>query len=119
MSAWKAVEIKEMRMGFWAKNSNGRRSWEISLMLLMEVEDATAERMLVKRSVVATRGRRRVDGMRQISRSSSGPSSSSKGQVTRLTEMLLRFGSEEKILLSISTSQDVGMCCSLRDFSHA
>ena len=50
-------------------------------MLMVERLDDMAVRMLVKRSVVATRGRRRVDGIRQISLRSSGCPGSLKGQV--------------------------------------
>jgi hypothetical protein len=54
------VERSEIRSGFCAKNSKGRRSWERVLRDAIGEEDK-AVRMEVKRSVVATRGSSRVD----------------------------------------------------------
>lgn len=81
-----------MRMGFWAKNSKGRRSWESDLISILELEEVTAVRMLVKRSVVATRGRSLVDGILQISWKSSGKAGISKGDAIKLMLTLRRFG---------------------------
>ena len=77
-------------------------------MRMVEMFEDMAVRILVKRSVVATRGRRRLEGIRQISFRSSGCPSSSKGQVVSVTSILLRFGSLSKIVASVFVSQDVG-----------
>ena len=44
------------------------------MILLTALEEVTEVRMLVKRSVVATRGRRRVEGMAHMSWRSPGQS---------------------------------------------
>jgi len=68
-----------------------------------------AVRRAVKRSVVATRGSRRVEGMRQISWNSSGDEGVSKGEAIRLTWMERRFGSPEKASFKEGSSQNVPM----------
>ena len=50
----KIVEMKEMVIGFWAKNSKGSRSWERDLTV--DGDEDNAERRAVNLSVVATRG---------------------------------------------------------------
>lgn len=78
-------------------------------MLRVELEEVMAVRMLVKRSVVATRGKRRVEGIFQISRKSSGMVGVVKGEVIRLMLMLRRFGRELNASVRRGSWQEVPM----------
>jgi len=71
---------------------------------------ATAFRIEVIRSTVATRGSRRVDGKVQILTSRSGTFGLRfmNGQSIKLIFRLVRFGKLAKISVSVASSQDVG-----------
>lgn len=82
-----------------------------------ERDEARAVRMLVKRSVVATRGSSRVDGISQISRKTSGEEGVSKGDIVRLTLTLRRFGRLLNASVRRWTSQEVPRYRSLSSLS--
>lgn len=69
---------------------------------------ATAFRIELMRSTVATRGSRRVEGNTQILASKSGTSGVMKGQSIKLIFKLVRFGRWAKISVRVSSSHELG-----------